>query len=85
MSLEEQLDIAMTQRAMLAAAVVGTMQSPCVSEESLRIKNATMNVIMRMFERGERFEDSIEEHLLLSSKNYCLEQIEIHDLLENIQ
>ena len=81
MSLEEQLDIAMTQRAMLAAAVVGTMQSPCVSEESLRIKNATMNVIMRMFDRGETFGDTIEHHLLLSSKSYCLEQIEIHDLL----
>ena len=84
MSLEEQLDVAMKQRAILAAAVVGTMKSPCVSEESLRIKTATMNVIMRMFERGETFGDTIEHHLLLSSKNYCLEQIEIHDLLEGM-
>ena len=85
MSLEEQLDVAMKQRAILAAAVVGTMKSPCVSEESLKIKTATMMVIMSMFDDDERFEDSIEEHLLLSSKSYCLEQIEIHDLLENIQ
>tara|TARA_R110000868_G_scaffold106086_4_gene291115 strand:- start:1861 stop:2118 length:258 start_codon:yes stop_codon:yes gene_type:complete len=85
MSLEEQLDIAMTQRAMLAAAVVGTMQSPCVSEESLRIKTATMNVIMRIFERGETFGDTIEHHLLLSSKNHCIEQIEITELLESLQ
>jgi hypothetical protein len=85
MSLEEQLDIAMTQRAMLAACVVGTMESPCVSEESIRIKNATMNVIMRMFNNGETFGDSIEHRLLLSSKNHCVEQIEIHELLEGMQ
>ena len=85
MSLEEQLDIAMTQRAMLAAAVVGTMQAPCVSEESLRIKNATMTVIMRIFDGGETFGDTIEHHLLLSSKNHCIEQIEITELLESLQ
>jgi hypothetical protein len=85
MSIEEQLDIAMKQRAMLAAAVVGTMQSPCVSEESIRIKNATMNVIMRIFADGETFGDSIEHHLLLASKSYCIEQIEITELLERIQ
>lgn len=84
MSIEEQLDVAMKQRAMLAAAVVGTMQSPCVSEESLRIKNATMTVIMHIFTEDERFGDSIEHELLLSSKNYCLEQIEINDLLESM-
>jgi hypothetical protein len=84
MSLEEQLDIAMKHRAMLAAAVVGTMQSPCVSEESIRIKNATMRVILGIFDDGERFDDSIEHHLLLSSKSYCLEQIEINDLLESM-
>jgi hypothetical protein len=84
MSLEEQLDVAMKQRAILAAAVVGTMKSPCVSEESLKIKTATMMVIMSIFDDGERFDDSIEHHLLLSSKSYCLEQIEIHDLLESM-
>jgi hypothetical protein len=84
MSLEEQLDIAMKQRAILAAAVVGTMQSPCVSEESIRIKNATMGVIMRIFADDETFGDSIEHHLLLSSKNYCIEQIEINELLEGM-
>jgi hypothetical protein len=85
MSIEEQLDIAMKQRAMLAAAVVGTMQSPCVSEESIRIKNATMTVIMSIFNEDERFGDSIEHHLLSSSKNHCIEQIEITELLERIQ
>jgi hypothetical protein len=84
MSIEEQLDVAMKQRAMLAAAAVGTMQSPCVSEESLRIKNATMNVIMRIFANDETFGDYIEQQLLLASKNYCLEQIEINDLLESM-
>jgi hypothetical protein len=84
MSLEEQLYVAMKHRAMLAAAVVGTMQSPCVSEESLRIKNATMTVIMYIFTEDERFGDSIEHELLLSSKNYCIEQIEINDLLESM-
>ena len=85
MSLEEQLDIAMTQRAMLAAAVVGTMESPCVSEESIRIKNATMRVILGIFNNGETFGDSIEHRLLLSSKNHCLEQIEITELLDSLQ
>ena len=84
MSIEEQLDIAMKQRAMLAAAVVGTMQAPCVSEESIRIKNAIMRVILGIFDDGETFGDSIERHLLSSSKNYCLEQIEINDLLESM-
>jgi hypothetical protein len=84
MSIEEQLDVAMKQRAILAAAVVGTMKSPCVSEESIKIKNATMMVIMSIFDDGERFDDTIEHHLLLSSRNYCVEQIEINDLLEGI-
>ena len=84
MSIEEQLDIAMKQRAMLAAAVVGTMQSPCVSEESIRIKNATMNVIMRIFADGETFGDAIEQQLLLSSRAHCIEQIQINELLEQI-
>jgi hypothetical protein len=84
MSLEEQLDVAMKHRAMLSAAVVGTMQSPCVSEESIRIKNATMNVIMRIFANDETFGDYIEQQLLLASKNYCVEQIEINELLEGI-
>jgi hypothetical protein len=61
------------------------MQAPCVSEESLKIKNATMNVIMRIFDGGETFGDSIEHQLLLSSRNYCVEQIEINDLLEGIE
>jgi hypothetical protein len=74
----------MKQRAILAAAVVGTMKSPCVSEESIKIKNATMMVIMSIFDDGERFDDTIEHHLLLSSRNYCVEQIEINDLLEGI-
>jgi hypothetical protein len=85
MSIEEQLDIAMKQRAMLAAAVVGTMESPCVSEESIRIKNAIMRVILGIFYDGETFGDSIERHLLSSSKNHCIEQIEITELLERIQ
>ena len=85
MSLEEQLHIAMTHRAILAAAVVGTMVSPCVSEESIRIKNAIMRVILGIFDDGERFGDSIERHLLLSSKNHCIEQIEINELLEGIR
>jgi hypothetical protein len=84
MSLEEQLDVAMKQRAMLAAAVVGTMKSPYVSEESIKIKNATMAVIMSIFDEDERFIDTIEHQLLLASRNYCIEQMEINDLLEGI-
>ena len=84
MSTEEKLHIAMKQRAMLAAIAVGTMQSPCVSEESIRIKNATMNVIMRIFEDGETFVDSIEHQLLLASKDHCIEQIQITELLDQI-
>jgi hypothetical protein len=84
MSIEEQLDLAMKQRAMLAAIAVGTMQSPCVSEESIRIKNATMTVIMHIFNEDERFSDSIEHELLLASKSYCIEQIEINQLLDDM-
>lgn len=84
MSLEEQLDVAMKQRAMLAAIAVGTMGAPCVSEDAIKMKNATMNVIMHIFEEGDTFGDSIEHQLLISSKNHCIEQIQITELLENI-
>lgn len=84
MSLEEQLHIAMKQRAMLAAIAVGTMEAPCASEDAIKMKNATMRVIMRIFDEGDTFGDSIEKHLLSSSRNHCIEQIEIAELLENI-
>lgn len=84
MSLEEQLDIAMKQRAMLAACVVGAMQSPTVSEDSIKIKDKTMMVIMAMFADGETFGDAIEHELLLSSKAHCVEQMQIIDLLESL-
>lgn len=84
MSTEELLDIAMKQRAMLAACVVGTMQSPSVSEDSIKIKNATMMVIMGMFGGDDTFGDEIEKQLLMSSRDHCIEQIQINDLLENI-
>lgn len=84
MSLEEQLDIAMKQRATLAACVVGTLKSPCVSEDSIRMKNATMGVVMSIFEDCGTFRDSIEKELLLASRNHCIEQMEIMDLLDGI-
>lgn len=84
MTLEEQLHVAMKQRAMLAAIAVGTMEAPCVSEDSINMKNATMMVIMRIFEEGDTLRDSIEHQLLLSSRNHCIEQIQITELLENI-
>ena len=84
MTLEEQLHVAMKQRAMLAAIAVGTMEAPCVSEDSINMKNATMMVIMRIFDEGDTFGDSIEKQLLLSSRNHCIEQIQITELLENI-
>ena len=84
MSTEELLHIAMKQRAMLAACVVGTMQSPTVSEDSIKIKNATMMVIMGMFADDDTFGDDIEKQLLMSSRDHCIEQIQINDLLENI-
>ena len=49
MSLEEQLDVAMKQRAILAAAVVGTMKSPCVSKESLKIK---ISILEQLYASG---------------------------------
>jgi hypothetical protein len=84
MSLEEQLHVAMKQRAMLAAVAVGTMGAPCVSEDSIRMKNATMKVIMRIFEEGDTFGDAIEKQLLLSSRDHCMEQIQINELLDNV-
>ncbi len=84
MSLEEQLDIAMKQRAMLAACVVGAMQSPAVSEDSIKIKNATMMVVMAIFADGDTFGDAIEHQLLLSSRDHCIEQMQISDLLESL-
>lgn len=84
MSTEEKLDIAMKQRAMLAAIAVGTMQAPCVSEDSINMKNATMAVIMGIFADDETFGDAIEQQLLLSSRAHCIEQIQINELLEQI-
>lgn len=84
MSTEELLHIAMKQRAMLAAVAVGTMQAPCVSEDSIRMKNATMNVIMRIFAEDDTFGDSIEKQLLMASRDHCIEQIQINELLDNV-
>jgi hypothetical protein len=84
MSLQEQLHVAMKQRAMLAAAVVGTMESPFVSEDILKIKMAMMNLVMRMCNDGDVLSDDIELRILKSMHTYCAEQIEINELLEGI-
>ncbi len=84
MSTEEKLHIAMKQRAMLAAIAVGTMQAPCVSEDSIKMKNATMTVIMGIFADDETFGDDIEKQLLLASRDHCIEQMQIAELLEQI-
>jgi hypothetical protein len=84
MSLEEQLHIAMKHRAILAAAIVGTMESPFVSEDILRIKMAMMKLILRMCNDGDVFRDDIELRILKSMHTHCSEQIEINDLLESM-
>jgi hypothetical protein len=43
-----------------------------------------MTVIMRIFANDETFGDYIEQQLLLASKNHCIEQIEINELLEGM-
>lgn len=83
MSLEEQLDIAMKQRAMLAAAIVGTMEAPFASEEILRIKNGMMMLVMRMCSE-DMLNDEIEKRVLMSMKEHCTEQIEINSLLDSV-
>jgi hypothetical protein len=85
MSIEEQLDIAMKQRAILAAGIVGTMESPFVSDDILRIKMAMMKLIMRMCNDGDVLSDEIELRILKSIHTHCAEQIEINDLLEGMQ
>jgi hypothetical protein len=84
MSLEEQLHIAMKHRAILAAAVVGTMESPFVSDDILRIKMAMMKLIMRMCSDDDVLRDDIELRILKSMHTHCAEQIEINELLEGI-
>lgn len=85
MTTEEQLKIAMKQRAMLAAAIVGTIESPFVSDDILRIKMAMMKLVMRMCNDGDVLSDEIELRMLKSMHTHCAEQIEINELLESMQ
>jgi hypothetical protein len=82
-TLDRLVDMA-EQRAVFAACLVGVMQANAVEKETLKIKAAIMGVLTSTLMGGLVVNDDIQQHLLDSMKNHCLEQIEIDSLLENL-
>jgi len=73
-----------TQRSVFAACIAGIMQLDLTSREGLAIKSTLMQRVLMSMEMGFRVHDEIDDHLLVSMKNHCEEQIEISELLDII-